>query len=273
MAAAVVIGNFIISRIFFVNNHMIRKGLQIIIIYILTYSSSYGQCITGNCKNGNGLLRTKDEVQYEGGLKNGKFHGYGDYYDFTKKYSYKGNWANGKKSGFGVEEDYANNTKYEGEWKNDTYNGKGNFTWQDQLDLNYEEYDGEWKDGKRTGIGTYKWKDGTVYKGDFFENLLQGKGKFTWISGNYYEGELKNDVFDGLGELHYTDGTIEKGIFKGDSLFEGKTLYQEKYLSYTAFSGDTNSTLIIDAAAVIDDNIKKLLVTCCGKSIIKHQIQ
>ena len=73
VAAAVVIGNFIISRIFFVNNHMIRKGLQIIIIYILTYSSSYGQCITGNCKNGNGLLRTKDEVQYEGGLKNGKF--------------------------------------------------------------------------------------------------------------------------------------------------------------------------------------------------------
>ncbi|MBK8367262.1 MAG: TPM domain-containing protein [Bacteroidetes bacterium] len=230
-----------------------------ILIAILSFYSSSAQCITGDCKNGHGFLRTKDNIQYEGGFKNGKFHGFGDYYDYTNKYSYKGNWVNGKKSGFGIEEDYTNNTKYEGEWKNDAYHGKGKFTWQGQLDLNYEEYDGEWKDGKRTGIGTYKWKDGNIYKGGFFENLLQGKGKFTWISGNYYEGELINNLFDGEGEMHYADGTVEKGIFKGDSLFEGETLYKENNLSFTAFSGDTNATLIIDAAAVIDDNTKKII--------------
>lgn len=230
-----------------------------IISYITLTITISAQCITGNCKNGNGSLRTKDNIQYEGGFKKGKFNGFGDYYDYTNKYSYKGNWVNGKKNGFGIEEDFNNNTKYEGEWKNNVFHGKGKFTWKDELDLNYEEYDGEWKDGKRTGIGTYKWKNGDAYKGDFFENLLQGKGKFTWISGNYYEGELKNDVFDGEGELHYRDGTVEKGIFKGDSLFEGETLYKENNLSFTAFSGDTNSTLIIDAAAVIDDNTKKII--------------
>lgn len=231
----------------------------IVIFSLFCINSYYAQCIKGNCKNGQGFLLTKDKTQYEGGFKNGKFHGFGDYYDHTNKYSYKGNWVNGKKSGFGVEDDYANNTKYEGEWKNDVYNGKGKFIWQDLIDLNYEEYDGEWKNGKRTGTGTYKWKDGTVYKGGFFENLLQGKGKFTWISGNYYEGELKNDMFDGEGEFHYADGTVEKGIFKGDSLFEGETVYIQNNQSFTAFSGDTNSTLIIDAAAVIDDNTKKII--------------
>lgn len=237
----------------------IMRQFFLLIFSLFCISTYYAQCISGNCKNGNGTLRTKDNIQYEGGFKNGKFHGFGDYYDFTNKYSYKGNWVNGKKNGFGIEEDFTNKTKYEGEWKNDVFNGKGKFTWQDQLDLNYEEYDGEWKDGKRTGIGTYKWKDGTVYKGGFFENLLQGKGKLTWISGNYYEGELKNDVFDGVGELHYINGTVEKGIFKGDSLFEGETSFSENSLTYSAFSGDTNSTLIIDAAAVIDDNTKKII--------------
>lgn len=230
-----------------------------IIIAIVSFYNSHAQCITGNCKNGQGFLRTKDNTQYEGGFKNGKFHGFGDYFDYTNDYSYKGNWVNGKKSGFGIQEDYANHTKYEGEWKNDVFHGKGKYIWENENGVNYEEYNGEWKDGKRTGIGTYKWKDGNVYTGGFFENLLQGKGKFTWVSGNYYEGELKNDQFDGEGEMHYADGTIEKGIFKGDSLYEGETLYKENNLSFTAFSGDTNSTLIIDAAAVIDDNTKKII--------------
>ena len=231
----------------------------IVIFSIFCVSYYYGQCINGDCKNGNGFLITKDNIQYEGGFKNGKFHGFGDYYDNTNKYYYKGNWENGKKSGFGVEDDYANDIKYEGEWKNDVYHGKGKITWQGQLDLNYEEYDGEWKNGKRTGNGTYKWKEGMVYKGGFFENLLNGKGKYTWISGNYYEGELKNDLFDGEGEFHYADGTVEKGIFKGDTLFEGETFFIQNNQSFTAFSGDTNSTLIIDAAAAIDDQTKKII--------------
>lgn len=238
---------------------MLRTGLQIIIFYIITYSCSYGQCITGNCKNGNGFLRTKDEIQYEGGFKNGKFHGFGDYYDFKNKYSYKGNWANGKKNGFGIEEDYANNTKYEGQWKNDEFNGQGKFVWKDELDVNYEEYEGDWKNKKRTGKGTYKWKNGDTYQGYFFENQLHGEGKLVWFSGGYYEGEFAYDNFNGVGELHHADGTIEKGIFKDDTLFDGETSYSENNLTYSVFSGDTNSTLIIDAAGIIDDNTKKII--------------
>jgi uncharacterized protein len=88
---------------------------------------------------------------------------------------------------------------------------------------------------------------------------MHGFGKLIWPSGAFYSGDWVNSNRDGDGEMHYDDGSVEKGIFKADTFFQGNTSYKENNLSYTAFSGDTSSTLIIDAAAAIDDQTKKVI--------------
>jgi uncharacterized protein len=206
------------------------KYLFFIIFFFALIITSRAQCFSGNCKNGKGeYFYPQDSSSYNGEFKNALKHGFGEF-------------------------QYSNGNVYKGEWKKDLRHGKGVLTFE-----NGDKYEGDWKEDKRTGKGKYTWLDGTNYEGDYVDNEMHGIGKIVWPSGAFYIGDWLNSNMEGNGELHYDEGTVEKGIFKADTLFQGNTSYKENNLSYTAFNGDTTSTLIIDAAAAIDDQTKKVI--------------
>ncbi len=51
-------------------------------------------------------------------------------------------------------------------------NGKGKYTWPDGT-----VYDGDWKDDIKNGEGKSTYPDGIVYEGDFKDGKMNGKGK------------------------------------------------------------------------------------------------
>ena len=75
------------------------------------------QCISGNCKNGQGTYTWANGNKYVGEWKDGLMHGQGTY-----------TWTGGN--------------KYVGEYKNDLHHGQGTFTWADGTVI-----EGLWKNG------------------------------------------------------------------------------------------------------------------------------
>ena len=45
------------------------------------------------------------------------------------------------------------------------------------------------------------YEDGSVYEGDWLNDLRHGHGKYTWPNAIVYNGEWKNDSQDGKGQL------------------------------------------------------------------------
>ena len=77
-------------------------------------------------RDGKGILIIyTDPKKYEGGFKNGKFHGYGELICNDGEF-YRGNWFDGVRNGWGIQI-YPDNSKYHGDWKNDKKHGIGTF--------------------------------------------------------------------------------------------------------------------------------------------------
>ena len=74
---------------------------------------------------------------YLGILKNGKFHGYGEY-THPNGVIYKGFFSNGEASGLGTI-NYMDGFSYTGQWKNNYKHGKGTYIWKDGFKL-----EGKW---------------------------------------------------------------------------------------------------------------------------------
>ena len=86
---------------------------------------------------------------YEGDVKNGKFHGQGNYTSNCGQ-NYNGFWLENQKSGQGV------------------------FSWQ-----NGESYLGTFKNDVPHGYGTFTWNDGTKYSGHFSNGtIVDNEGVF-----------------------------------------------------------------------------------------------
>ena len=49
--------------------------------------------------------------------------------------------------------------------------------------------------------GTMIYEDGSVYDGEWLNDLRHGPGRCTWPNGIVYNGEWKNDKQDGKGQL------------------------------------------------------------------------
>jgi hypothetical protein len=73
--------------------------------------------------------------------------------------------------------------------------------------LKNSEYIGEFKNNMKDGYGEEKYRDGSIYKGDFRQDLKHGKGVLLLQgNGNYgYEGEFKNDKISGRGKFKWND--------------------------------------------------------------------
>lgn len=109
----------------------------------------------------------------------------------------------------------ANNVQiyYLGEVKDDKANGGGIGIWTSTGSI----YRGEWKDNLRHGKGSFEWAEGERYVGEFIEDEREGKGTYYWPSGERYEGEWENSMRNGYGILYDPDGNIQiEGEWKDD---------------------------------------------------------
>lgn len=101
---------------------------------------------------------------------------------------------------------------YLGEIQNGKANGNGVGIWD-----NGSIYRGEWIDNVRHGKGVFSWADGAKYEGDFNMGIRSGNGTFYYKSGEKYIGEFKDGVRHGQGVLYDRDNNVSyNGQWKND---------------------------------------------------------
>lgn len=81
--------------------------------------------------------------------------------------------------------------------------------------------------------GTYTYSDGTLYKGDFNNNLHHGKGLYINERGDEFLGMFESDKFR-LGILKFKNGEIYEGEFE-DELMNGEGHF--KWVNGDQFKG------------------------------------
>lgn len=179
--------------------HQSLKFLFPLILFSFLFNEEgWGQCVSGNCKDGRGIYVFKSQERYEGEWKNSLMNGTGKYY-------------------------FANGGIYEGQWRNGKTHGQGRRTSKDG-----SYYEGEFQDGEETGKGTYVSARGTVKKGTFTKGKLNGYGTMSFRNGDRYEGNFVNDQTEGTGIYYYANGDRFEGEFKENLQTGEGTLYYAK---------------------------------------------
>ena len=84
-------------------------------------------------------------------------------------------------------------------------------------------YIGDWWNDLPSGNGTTIWPDGSIYVGEFIEGAYNGRGTH-FTNQNLYVGEFKNDAPNGKGTLFMNTGMyvgeFEKGNMNGKGFFQ-----------------------------------------------------
>jgi len=169
-------------------------------------------CLTGDCKNGQGIFAYPDGSKYEGSFQKGKFEGSGTFY-------------------------FANGDKYTGYFKENYPDGEGTRFLKDG-----QKETGKWRKGEFLGAslvengrlgcvqgdceggeGTYVYKEGAArFVGTFQNKMPHGYGVCTYANGDQYKGEWAEGAFYGKGTLTLHDGTLVDGYWRAGE-FLGKT--------------------------------------------------
>ena len=97
--------------------------LGIIALGSFSFSLSAGDCVSGNCVNGQGIMNFANGDKYIGEFKTERKSGYGIYH-FINGDRYEGDFKDDYPDGHGKAY-LANGNYYEGEFKNNFPNGKG----------------------------------------------------------------------------------------------------------------------------------------------------
>ena len=94
--------------------------------------------------------------------------------------------------------------------------------------------------------GSFKivYSDGTIYEGEFKNDVKEGKGKMIYPNGTIYEGEFKNDMLNGNLTIYTTEGK-EKKIFIGtiNKNQELTGVFNGKYESGNEYTGELVNNL------------------------------
>lgn len=102
---------------------------------------------------------------------------------------------------------------YYGQSINDYANGKGVGLFWESGSL----YKGDWKDNMRHGRGIFQWKDGERYEGEYRNDRREGYGVYHWKNGERYEGQWLNDMRHGNGTLYDKNNKVKiSGLWDKD---------------------------------------------------------
>jgi len=150
-------------------------------------STTFAQCIQGNCQNGYGVFTFKSGAKYKGDFKNGVIDGKGILY-------------------------FSNGDKYIGQWKKHYREGRGRFVF-----ANGDEYVGSFKANQFQEDGTLTLSNGDKYRGQWEDNQPNGKGIMQYADGGTYEGLWKNGRRHGEGFFENNAGQIQEGTWSEDA--------------------------------------------------------
>ncbi|CCW65823.1 unnamed protein product [Phytomonas sp. EM1] len=128
--------------------------------------------------------------------------------------------VDGNLSGIGKAEWKCGDT-YEGEWLCGRMHGSGMYTWADG-----DYYEGQYVHGYMCGFGEMK-DAGSVYKGDWVEDMREGMGRMVYANNDVYEGEWLGGMRHGRGKLVESNGNVYEGEFVRNEK-EGKGILTKK---------------------------------------------
>jgi hypothetical protein len=196
--------------------HFIKVSLCFLFLTAFLSQEAIGQCISGNCVNGKGVMKFSSGAIYTGDFFNGKIHGQG-VIDFTNGNRYSGQWESGVRNGQGKLA-FKNGNLYEGSFIQNRMNGYGIMTY-----ANGDKYQGNWLTDQPNGKGVYYFKSKEVFDGDFVAGKFHGQGKMTYIDGSHYTGGWKDNRKDGFGYfVTNTNKKMEGTWSNGEMVMEGK---------------------------------------------------
>ncbi|MEM9918556.1 MAG: caspase family protein [Bacteroidota bacterium] len=158
-------------------------------------------CISGDCKEGEGVFAYADGSKFEGQFRSGRLDGWGTwYFPNGEKYigAFKNNFMHGRGTLYA-----ADGSKTSGDWVEGEYVGDG------QSELGRV---GCIKGDCANGQGTYVYQDAAAkYIGSFRNNVAHGRGICHYANGDRYEGDWVMGSFNGMGTLYLKDGTEVAG--------------------------------------------------------------
>ena len=199
--------------------------------------STFGECIKGDCRNGQGIKTYPDGREYTGEFKGGIPDGQGTLISPDGR-KYVGEWKDGIPDGQGTAI-YPDGRKYVGGFKNGELTGQGIKTAPDGMKYvgkvkngkangqgiktapNGRKYVGEFEDDKPNGQGTLTYPDGRKYVGEFKDGKANGQGNMTYPDGRKYVGEFRDGKANGQGIMTYPDGRKYVGEWK-DGIPDGR---------------------------------------------------
>ena len=134
---------------------------------------------------GQGTLKTLAGDIYVGKFKNGFKHGKGKISYINGVSSYEGDWNYNKIEGEGISIDELGN-RYEGRFVGNMRNGQGTCDYASDR----SRFIGIWQNNLPLK-GQLILEDGTLFDGDWRDDMFSGVGTITWPNGDAYQGEWK----------------------------------------------------------------------------------
>ncbi len=176
---------------------------------------SHAQCISGDCKKGEGVFVFKNGEKYVGAFQANKPNGTGVYF-YTDGSRYHGEFVGGLPEGEGVKV-FKDGQRRSGQWKKGRLvqaTNPSTTNSQTEIELvakGYGDRTGCVSGNCVTGNGVYIFTGGSIYIGQFEEGEIHGFGVCHYPDGSKYTGEWKHRYPDGQGTKIWPDGREHRG--------------------------------------------------------------
>lgn len=158
-------------------------------------------------KDGEGVIKYTDGIEYKGQFKKDKFNGRGEMTWPDGTY-YSGDFCHNVFHGKGYLK--GNNTHtYNGYFSRGLFNGEGEFIWTKGVNMN--RYKGNYSSGKKDGMGELYFNNGNVYRGGWESGIPQGEGIYETKNRKYY-GNWRSGIFLQLIKVEDKEGCEEENI-------------------------------------------------------------
>lgn len=214
----------------------IMRSLSVFILLMNVTTYSFTQCLSGDCEDGQGVLKFKSGTVYIGEFSGGEFDGTGIMISANGD-RFFGKWKDDMRTGYGKLLIGGGEQRYEGEFRNNKFEGYGTFQYRDK-----SIYTGMWESSSVNGPGRFRtsggdivegiWQNGNLTHRQDITELMKGKSKklrdcnlsncnsgigiFNYPDGSRWEGNMRNGKPTRLGVCYYSNGDIYLGEWLDD---------------------------------------------------------